>query len=641
MSGIAGLTYRDGRPLAKRDLESAATVLAGRGSGAIGIWSAGSVGLVQGGPHSCKEAQEEDSPFVDPAGRCVITADARIDNRTELMARLGLSGLPVTDRALIILAYEQWGVDCPKMLLGDFAFAIWDHRRRRLFCARDHMGVKPFYYFCSKRVFAFASEARGVLAFPGIPFRLDEARIGDYLASCLDHKTATFFEGIARLAPGHQVLVGSEGLRLQSYWSLKSPAELVLGSNEEYAEAFKAVFSEAVRCRLRNSNPIGSTLSGGLDSSSVACMARTHLQGPGQGPLHTFSAIFNDVPQSDERSYIHAVVDEAKELRPHFVEADRIGPLTEIESMIASQDEPFYAPNLFLHSSLYRSARQAGVHTLLDGYDGDTTISHGFAFLNELARSGRCLRLAREVMGISRNFGRSPWSVLRSKVIPSLVPTHVRLLRQRISGRHWGTVRASCIRETFAARIGLAEKLRAAGDAWLHHARTEKADHHHRLTWGLLTFELEELDRLAARRGVEPRYPFFDTRLIELCLALPPEQKIHEGWTRVVLRRALADLLPRQVQWRGGKANLSHNFSRSLLLYEEKRLDALIVENPQCLAPYMDIPALQRTYHRYRASRGHSEAMTVWKAAALGLWLTRNNGGGHNDTATERIATYS
>jgi asparagine synthase (glutamine-hydrolysing) len=134
---------------------------------------------------------------------------------------------------------------------------------------------------------------------------------------------------------------------------------------------------------------------------------------------------------------------------------------------------------------------------------------------------------------------------------------------------------------------------------------------------------LEVADRAAAAFSLEPRYPFFDRRLVEFCLALPPEQKLHQGWTRVVMRRALSDILPEAIRWRGGKSNLSPNFDRGLLTFEQERLEEIILKNPQVIERYVDIAALRKAYHRYVSGGTGDEVLTVWKAVTLALWLCR------------------
>ncbi len=284
MSAIVGIYYLDNRPVNSLHLDHMLKSLAHRGPDGAEAWQEGPIGLGHGRLWTTPESVQEKLPLVNKTGDFILTADARIDNRNELIAALEVTDRPsheITDGELILRAYERWGEYCPEKLLGDFAFALWDRRRQVLFCARDPFGVKPFYYYHSDRIFAFASEIKALLCLPEVPRRLNEVRVADYLLSILEDKVITFYWEIFRLPPGHGMTVGRERVLIRSYWSLDPTYAIRYDSNEEYAEAFHDLFREAVCCRLRSAFPIGSTLSGGLDSSSVVCMARKN---PGPGP---------------------------------------------------------------------------------------------------------------------------------------------------------------------------------------------------------------------------------------------------------------------------------------------------------------------------------------------------------------------
>jgi asparagine synthase (glutamine-hydrolysing) len=202
---------------------------------------------------------------------------------------------------------------------------------------------------------------------------------------------------------------------LQSYWSLDSSRELCLGSDEEYAEAFRELFTEAVSCRLRSAFPLGSLLSGGLDSSSITCTARQLLASEKGQKLLTFSAIFEEVTQCDESRFISAILAQ-NGLEPHYVHGDQLSPLTDLDRILWHQDEAFYAPGLYWNWELFGAANKQGVRVLLDGHDGDGTVSHGVGRLGELVRARRWFTLAVEAKGIAGTYGVSFSKVLWSYV---------------------------------------------------------------------------------------------------------------------------------------------------------------------------------------------------------------------------------
>ncbi len=260
----------DGAPVTRDMLEPMAAAMSFWGPDGHGQWCGDSAGLGHLMLHVTPESLHERLPAsLSAATHLVITADARIDNRDELFDALGVPGPGrerTPDSSLILLAYERWGADCVKRLLGDFAFAIWDGQERKLFCARDLFGCKPFVYHSDGKRFIFASDVKGVLARVESP-KLNEPLLAAYLQFRTYHaeKRYTFFEEIFKLPPAHTWLVSRSGLQLSRYWSPEEAPEVRLTSDGEYAEQMRVLgFDEAVRCRVRSAFPVGSHLSGGL-----------------------------------------------------------------------------------------------------------------------------------------------------------------------------------------------------------------------------------------------------------------------------------------------------------------------------------------------------------------------------------------
>jgi asparagine synthase (glutamine-hydrolysing) len=629
VSAIAGLYRLDGKPASRHEVDRMVLALAHRAPDNTAGWNSGPAALAHGALWTTPESRVERQPLASDAGN-VIVADVRLDNRCDLIVALDLTGRPASelgDNELILRAYERWGEECATRLVGDFAFAIWDSRHQRLFCARDHIGVKPFYYHQAPDSFLFASEIKALLTSPTVPYRLNPLRVADYLVGLFEDQAITFYHDVFRLPAGHALTVSRAGMRIRRYWSLDPSRELRLGSDEAYADAFRECFTEAVRSRLRSSHPVGCLLSGGLDSSSITAMAR-HIRGSAGGKLDTFTAIFPGLPDSDlrkidERAFVEAVVAQGG-LEPHYVRGDLLSPLTEVDQALWHLDEAFAAPNLYLHWGLYGAARDRGVRALLDGIDGDTTVSHGLERLADLARTGKVATLAGEVRALSRRHRMGVTGLLRQFVLPPLVPASLRQGFGRLRRRQPGWPPDSIISPEFARRTGLAERVEAFDREHGTPARSPREAHWRGMTSALVPYALELADKAAAAFGVEPRYPFFDRRLMELCLALPADQKMHGGWTRAVMRRAMAGILPEQVRWRASKANLAPNFGRRLLSNDRNVLTEVIFAHPGALEEYVDIPALRRAYDRYVAHPLlQADALTVHGAVVLGLWLQR------------------
>ncbi len=632
MSAITGIYVHDDRKVDPSAIGLMNDALAHRGPDGSDTWRHGQVGLGHRMLWTTPESLHEHLPCTSDDARFTITADARIDNRDELIAALHFTaaGSPLTDSQLILSAYERWGEHCPEHLLGDFAFAIWDDERRVLFCARDHMGVKPFYYYRSDALFVFASEMRGLFCLPEVPRRPNEAQIARYLASVQDDRASTFYEDILRLPAAHALTVTSDRAHLRAYWSLDVAREVHYNTDEEYERAFLTIFTEAVRCRLRSANAVGSELSGGLDSSSVTCVARDLLRHDGTRgsvpslPLHTFSALFDSVPQCDERTFINAVIDQG-DCAPHYVHPDRFGPFMQSDEMLWHEEEPFGAGNLFVKWALLEAAHQANVRVLLDGEDGDTTVSHGRGFLVELlcARNWPAVRRELDAFAARKRVTRRRvlWEFVALPLIHDTalerVATVLRKVRriQRVPDRAY-------IRSDFAKKAHLDDVGEPLTLTISQISRMAREWHKKelRFTWIQTAFEIA--DKAAAAFSLEIRHPFFDRRLVEFCLALPTEQKVRNGWTRSITRRALGGCLPPEVQWRRDKSNLAPNLRRSLLAFDRAVMEDTCADSPPLISDYVDTAKLCGLYEQC-CNGCNSGELVLFKAALLRCWLAR------------------
>lgn len=634
MSGIVGIYHLDSRPIEPANLQQMVNILAHRGPDGADTWCDRGIGLGHRMLWTTPESLHEQLPSVK--GQLAITADARIDNREELASALNLKAYlseKISDSELILAAYQKWGDRCSERLLGDFAFAIWDGRAQTLFCARDHFGIKPFYYYHQPgAIFAFASEIKALWVLKNVPASPNSTQIARYLEADLTNETATFFQDILRLPPAHSMIVSATTVTLQRYWSLDPTYELRLGSDAEYAEAFREVFTEAVRCRLRSAFPVGSTLSGGLDSSAIACVARDLLHLANKPSLPTFSIIFDQVSESDERAFQNAVIAQGGVV-PHYVYGDRISPLGHIDRMLWHQDQPFYCPNLFLNWGVFEAAQSKGVRVLLDGFDGDTAVSHGLGYLDELAQAKQWLTLAKEAKGLARNSQRSAWQIFWRYVRQhNLDPVIAQLpllqqLRKRkqqwdrapVASTSWNpTINAEFMAKISLQQSSITPQTERAQKIW-----TERERHYRMFTRGQLSFVQGVLDHAVAAFPLEARYPFNDRRLVEFCLSLPPEQKMHQGWTRMILRRGMDGILPKEIQWRGSKANLSYSFEYGLREFDQVQLQAALDANESYLAPYLDVARLKQTYQHWMSQSAQidNESTVIWIAVTLALWL--------------------
>jgi len=640
MSGIAGIYYFDGRPVGN-EIGRMVDVMEHRGPDEQATWSDGSVGLGHCMLHTTPESLHASLPQESAQSGCVITADARIDNREDLIQNLQLSSdrdQTIPDSTLILRAYEKWGRDCVDHLLGAFSFSVWDQREQQLFCAKDHFGIRPLYcYFDEDHLFAFASELKALFQIESVPKELDEVRIAEHLmAPVKEDVTRTFYEEIHRIAPSHVVVVQPDSLTNTRYWTLDPNRKIHLSSDEEYAERFRTLFEEAVRARLRSNRPVGAMLSGGLDSSSVVCQTAQILENEGvSSPLHTFSAVFGEFPESDESSYINAVVDKYSDsLSPHLLQVDERSPLAEWDDLYQFFDGACPWGNVYMQWRLFRKAHEQGVRVILDGFDGDTTVSHGLGYFNQLREEGRWIKLVREVAAYAQANGESPrgavWSWIKGPLFSLPGLAHLvdarQFVREHLSDQNDDRVEPA----KPVWRRALSDTLLQEVNPYIEENEgskplTQREHQYRRIVRPVMTRILDAHSYLTPSSSVTLRYPFYDKRLVEFCLALPPEQKLRRGWSRLILRHGMQGLLPSEVQWREGKGHLNHGFDGGLRRHERSLLMSLVQDNLGGINRFSSTNFLQDGVSKYLDGRigsgSEGEGLAVWRALSLAHWL--------------------
>lgn len=632
MSGIVGVLYLDGKPVIPDIIEGMLARIAHRGPDGRGIWCNGSVGLGQCMLWTTTESVHERQPILTSQADMVLVADARLDNRGALIKSLAQASIfsnQVSDGQLILEAYREWGYDCLSKIEGDYTFVIWDDQLQTLICVRDRVGVKPFYYVRTPVLFAFASEIKALLALAEIPQALNERKIVEYLSQDFEDTVETFYKEIYRLPPGHWMKINDAKCSISRYWGLDVQEGINFKNESGYLGVFKELFSEAVRCRLRSVYPVGSMLSGGLDSSSVACTAHNLIHSSKDNPLPVFSVIHQDQADTerarfDELKYIKCVLDSGY-FEPHYIRGDQISPLIDSDQLYSELDEPYFAPTYYLYRGLHQSAQQRGVRVLLDGTDGDRTVYHGLEHLSDLARSGRWSRLYRESYGLSKGqFSHlTPKRILWNYGIKPILPDLIFHLKRWLQKDRQSVVyHQHLIRPEFIKRLGLRYS------DFVSYSGTNKSlrqAHYHELTSGVIPLALELLDKSCAKHRIDARYPFFDRRLMEYCLSLPPQLKISRGWTRYILRVAMQDIIPEPIQWRADKANLEAAFCVHFYHKEINQLHKKVDIASSTLEEYINTDLFRNIYDSYtdQPSQHPIEVRIIFGVIILSDWLRR------------------
>ncbi|RAZ91266.1 lasso peptide isopeptide bond-forming cyclase [Mesorhizobium hawassense] len=634
MSGVAGVVLSDnGRPAAASDIQEMLSRMRHRARDGSSWWVDGSVAL----GHAWLDTTGEDGPgpLTMAGGRLAITADCRLDNRDELLARLGLRDRSIADAVLIMRAYLKWGEACPTYLQGDFAFAIWDGEQQALFCARDHFGVKPFYYHSTGRRFAFASEIGPILSLDGVGRRLSEHQISGFLAGLPDDPQATPYAEIFRLPARHGMMVADRKVTLRRYWQIE-PSQRPL--RRDAAEEFRHLFAQSVENRMRGTSAVGAMLSGGLDSSSIACLAGLRAAAKRNPKLKTFSLVFDKGSSMDEKPFIDAVLDD-NPLAATLIAVGNYAPFAEFERILEEQEGTFLAPGLSLTRDLYRTAGAKGVKVLLDGHGGDEVVSQGHGHLHELANAGRWLELWRELHSAANTYGEGmlslyfkfltiygpAWRIARMRAMARGLVGRMRRGPAPVRRAAW----AALVNPDLARRTDLAERFHRSGSMPTAVSASEALTHRWLLSTGLVPHAFEVLDKAAANFGVEPRYPFWDKPLVEFCLSLPGEEKLKDGFGRHVLRRAMQGVLPPAVQWRRDKIDFTPNLIKGMLGNHRELLDRLLISESARIAPYVNLPEVNAVYDRILRQPEQAtlpDVQHVWRSVSLSLWLRQVQG---------------
>lgn len=650
MSAITVIYNLNKRPVERSEMQNVLDILKHRGDDAHGMWIDGNIGLGHRMRWTTPESLNENLPMKSAESSAVITCDARIDNRDELIAQIGFSNRSVkdiTDAEIILKAYDKWGKDCFGKFLGDFVFVIWDSKAQKLICARDSMGIKHFYYYYkSGEIFAIASEAKALFKIPGIPRELNETNLGDILIYNYEDKENTLFKDVKRLPANNALEVNLKELKIWQYWYPKpQDRRFQTRSNKYYEEQFREIFTEAVTCRLRSAFPVGSLLSGGLDSSSISCVASRYLSKKGEAPLETFSAIFPTVaeidPQIDERKYIDSVIKHI-ECNPNMVVADTFNPLVDMDKLHWHTDHPVCAPNVFMDWALFKAAKERNVRVILSGFDGDSTVSYGYEDLHFLARQGRWIRMIKDSIALNKNmpsrhhdFKKLVWKQGIKSAIPGFVFNLWRMVNRRPKNIEEVLNLPSILNFNYES---VNSKFAEEQDLKNRYFELLKKNNPGTISYieagwnvmcnGLFAFILETFEKAEAAFGLESRYPFFDRRLIEFCLGLPAGQKLYKGWTRSLFRRAMKGIIPADVQWRTDKAHIGLSFKINMLKYGRKDVEESIFDYPEVLEKYINVKSLTKSYNLYKEEplKYEAEPMLIIAAVYLSNWLRHSFG---------------
>ncbi len=653
MCGIAGIWRFDGGPVAPERVRTMTSVMGHRGPDDEGYVALDPVGerppVVLGGPRTDPRARGAPLPYAPPAvdrdpgdrslvlgqlrlaiidlspgghqplcnddGSVWVTFGGEIFNYVELREELVQKGYrfrSATDTEVLVHGYCAWGEDLFRRLNGMWGIVLWDGRHRRLFCARDRMGVKPFYYRYAGNEFAFASELKGLLALApadpdlaAIPRLITEGRV--------DTGERTFFGGIQSLPAAHYGVVGKTGIDLHRFWELPGTEGDRGREHAHSVEALRELLTDSVRLRLRSDVKVGTCLSGGIDSSTIVALG-TSLLG---APMDAYSIAYDEGPEFDERAYMRAVC-EATGARHHLVMPRGESLLDELMAVARAQEEPTAGPGVYSQWHVMRLAGENRAKVLLDGQGADELFGGYFAFyfplrLRDLIGRGDvagAVDLARAALGK----GHSLLEVAARTAEPWIPASLFRRGRSWLGAGDWAEVLSPEL--AAMSRDPDPPGLRPRPPFPDHLTRRQAEDLTRLLLPSLLRYE----DRNSMAFSIEARVPFLDYRVVEFAFSLPPAAKLDHGLTKRVLREAMAGIVPASILARTDKRGFETPVVRWIVDRHAGWLRSTLVGGRAVERGLLDRDRLSAFLER-RLARPRGPGHDVWRLLSLELWL--------------------
>lgn len=554
-------------------------------------------------------------PMCNEDGSVWLICNGEVYNYLELIPDLKSKGhifKSHTDTEVIIHAYEEYGVDCVHKFNGMFAFAIWDNNKKRLFCARDRFGIKPFYYYLDDKKFQFASELKAIIADPTIKRKPNDEIVYDYLAyGSLDHTENTFFEDINQLQPAHYLIIENSKQKIKRYWDLE-PSKVQKGvDDQKCTKKFYELFEDSIKLRLRSDVPVGTCLSGGLDSSSIVCVANKHLKD--KSKQKTFSSCFEN-KKYDERKYIQYVIDKTgAETNFTFPSGEELFEL--IKEVIWHQDEPFGSTSIFAQWHVMKLAKERDVRVLLDGQGADELLAgyHGYyiSFFADLIKTFQFKKVLDEINYYSKYHSYSKLYAIAMAIIYLAPP----LFKFKIKVKYITKIKKGWLNTEFVRANNKSEIHAQKYKSYLH-------DHLYQVLTSGLPALLHYEDRNSMAFSIEARVPFLDYRLVEFVFSLPNNQKINKGVTKIILRNAMKGVLPEEVIKRMDKMGFVTPEDIWFRTVAKDKVLEIINSDSFKKRKYFKIDKIKEEFDAYCKGEKNISS-TIWRWINLELWLRR------------------
>lgn len=612
MCGIAGLCAAF--PVRPEAVLSMAGLMAHRGPDDEGLWVSPGRDVVLGQRRLA--IIDTSAAGHQPMERdgLVIVFNGEIYNYLELRRELAAAGEVFrsgSDTEVLLAAYRRWDEACVERLNGMFAFAIFDPARRRLFCARDRFGEKPFLFASGPGFFAFASEYKALLALDGVSRDIDDPLVLSFLvdsAHGLDDRRQTAFRGIRQMLPAETLTLDLDSLewRCARYWDLQVQPEAAAIDFPAAVDRFRELLTDSVALRLRSDVPVGSCLSGGLDSSTIVCLARQQL--PPEAAYHAFTGRFPGSP-ADEWARVEPTLRAAR-AQSHVSSPTAEGFLADLPRFMWMNELPIGSASQYAQYCVFRSAAEAGITVLLDGQGADELLGGYEQYFRQYLASLPARQRRAETAAIRRRYPRALSSPRQS--LSMALPRSARRFAARLTGRGSDVLfglSASAF-SLLPTRPGPAAHLASPLADALYHDSFRAS----------LPTLLRYGDRNSMAHSREVRLPFCDHRLAEFVFTLPPDFLMGDAQTKRLLREAARGLLPEDVRTHWPKQGFlppQEAWFRGPLL---AAAEAAIEEPAPGASDWWDREWWRCAVRRFRAGESHL-AWVLWRPFIADAWF--------------------
>ena len=610
MCGICGEIHFDNTELEKSEIENLMKAIKHRGPDGEGYYLDKNVGLGHVRLSIIDVSENANQPMYSPNGEYIIVFNGEIYNYQEIRRELPskYKFRSTSDTEVLLYSYMEWGEKCLLKLDGMFSFVIYDKKNQQIFGARDRFGVKPFFYFYDKKKFVFGSEIKAILASQGIQAELNEKMLFDFLAfNRTDHSTETCFSGINNLRPSHYIKINTQtGKKFVNRWySLPEMKENKnsLGKNRKIL--YKKL-SRSVKLHMISDVPVGVSLSGGLDSSTIASLMRKEVGNKISIP--SFSAVYGDSWEKDEKKYIEEMCDYLS-IEPEYTKPTSSALLNDFDKLIYCQEEPFISASLFAGWCVARKTNEKKVKVLMTGQGADEIFGYDYMaafYFYELFRKFKLILLFKEVYQFLRKQKFSGVFTMRLFIF-LIVPEFLKepfvsasspIIAKGFYKKNKG--KSNFFKEFFKAKT--------LNDSVRNHL-LYKLNHNLRVD-----------DKNAMAFSVEGRVPFLENELVEFCLSLPSNMKVRNGEIKFLLKDATTGILPEKISKRNDK--IGYDTPMDIWFRDSKfveYIDNLLSSSYQPMEQYLNLNYIKNKWVKHKENK-ENNGQIIWKYIFLTRW---------------------